>query len=100
MDVYGKYLFRAKVGGVVYVYDLTENTQDLTILGSFRLGSYRASAGTMHGIEFSTSNHAGVLSFTDYTIPGDEFPLLLVSDGSSVDTGDNTQVDAKGYCYI
>ena len=100
MDIYGNYLFRAKVGGTVYVYDLTENTQDLTILGSFNLGSYRASAGTKYGIDFATSNHAGVLSFTDYTIPGDEFPLLLVSDGSGVNTGDNTQVDAKGYCYI
>ena len=98
MDVYGKYLFRAKTNGTVYVYDLTERYQNLSIIDSFQLGSYRTAAGTRWGLTFDTSNHAGVLCFTDKKFNNsDEFPLLLVSDGSGSDT---SEIDGKGYCYI
>ena len=103
MDVYGKYLFRAKTNGTIYVYDLTEGYQNLSIIDSFPLGSYRTAAGSRWGLTFDTSNHAGVLCFTDKKFNNsDEFPLLLVSDGSGIDANqEKTQeIIGKGFCYI
>ena len=81
MDIYGKYLFRSKVGGTVYVYDLSNSNSELNYIANFNFGSA------------NSNNHAGVLSFTDIFLGTNEFPLLLVSDGSG---GDSPQ----GYCYI
>lgn len=103
MDVYGKYLFRAKTNGTIYVYDLTEGYQNLSIIDSFHLGSYRTAAGSRWGLTFDTSNHAGVLCFTDKKFNNsDEFPLLLVSDGSGIDAnqGKTQEIIGKGFCYI
>ena len=83
MDVHGKYLFRSKTGGKCYVYDLSQTPAEggsITKIAQFDFGSAKA------------SNHAGVLSFTDIYLGADEFPLLLISDGSSN--------PAAGYCYI
>jgi len=100
MDTYGKYLFRSKKNGTVYVYDLTEDSQNLSIIDSFQLGSYRTTGKTVDawGLTFNEHNHAGVLCFTDKKFNNnDEFPLLLVSDGC----GSGTKgIDGQGFCYI
>jgi len=98
MDTYGKYLFRSKKNGTVYVYDLTENSQNLSKISQFQLGSYRTAGATKWGITFNEHNHAGVLCFTDKKFNNsDEFPLLLVSDGN----GSGTKgINGQGFCYI
>lgn len=100
MDTYGKYLFRSKKNGTVYVYDLTEDHQNLSIIDSFQLGSYRTAGKTVDawGLTFNEHNHAGVLCFTDKKFNNsDEFPLLLVSDGC----GSGTKgIEGQGFCYI